>query len=377
MPKPNRPNLDRPKPAKPNRDDEGPRDDDDGGGPLASINAAVSARWRGAEPTESELEACREQASQDTERQLHCWNGKRSDRPECKFVGSQNIPFYARCGIADWPWVAGVCRVEREEGNFGRENGSDSNYYYQGIVGAKHLAQRELLALGRNDDAEDVRRAIRSNLSWDVIAAIPAPRLRDVVNEAGEERTVEARKVKVQITVAVSGNRYTVKERGGEARLSTDNSHSITLANEMARDDGLGLTPDEVATMQAAIQGDVDAARTVAGFMFGTIQTPDTAWRWRLRRTTEGAESIYFGPFPNPNKPIRTVGQAFLDCTYRTMKPSPRGVRKGFATDYQVNIENGMIVAHCKIGDASMPELGGNLLWQVDVEGSDVRFTAG
>ena len=336
---------------------------------LAVLQEAANMRRRGEVPPDRYLQACHGSRGNDDHA---CWNGKRPDRPQCGFAGSQNIPVYARAGLADWEWIGRLCQVEAVEGNMGRENGSCSGFYYSGVIGCKALAQRELASAGRDDQAEACRRAIRSSAAWDCMTALPVPRLRDEVNEGGVWRRGNAVKVKQRIAVAVAGNRWTIHEH--VLGILSDDSHSQFFASEIATPDELGLNKEERQLMQAALAGDVDAARSVASWMFGTIDTPDTQWQWRLRRTTQGTESIFFGIYPSPYKPVRTVTQQLLDGTHRGMKPSAENVHSN-AAGYHVEIDGGGIIrASCDVGSADLAELQGDVIWQVDVHGSEVRF---
>lgn len=343
---------------------------------LAPLSRAVEARRAGRMPDPEDLAACRKARWKAPD--LRCWNGRRSDRPECGFFGSQNIPFYAETGLANWEWIAGICRLDREEGLFGHELGSPGAFYYGGIIGCKRLALRELLRAGRQE-AEAVRRSIHASLAWDALTAVPTPRRQDVLNAGGDlvrtENPAKPGKL-ARATVAVAGNRWTVKARG---KLTSEDSHSVVLqaALEPKTSAGFGLTETDRSLLERTVDGDPAAAEVVAGWMFGTIDTPDKRWRWRLRRTRDGAESVFFGPWPNPHKPCRTATQVTNGGTWTSMQPARKGVNRGWAGIYEVEISGGMIRATCAKGSAELPELGGEILWHVDVVGKDVRFTAG
>lgn len=344
-------------------------------GELAPLTRAVQARIAGEEPSPADLAVCKELSRLPDD--LLCWNGQRSDRPQCGPQGSQNIPIHAMAGLGPegYERIAQVCRIEAEEGNFGKENGSPSSFYYGGVVGCKQLAFRELGRLGQADDAESVRRAIRSNLAWDAISSYPVARMRDEVNEAGQIRTAVALRPKRKVTVAVSGMRWTPKER---ATLTSEDSHSEVLVTAL----GGGfpaLTDEEASPLRATVDGDLAAAREVASWMFGTIDTPEpraVRWKWRLRRTTLGAESVFLGSWPNPMKPMRVVTHITRDGFWKGMRPSPKRASAGWARDFKVSIEDGIIHSSCVDGEAEQPELGGDIVWQVEVDGSQVRFDA-
>ncbi len=343
---------------------------------LEPLTRAVEARREDRDPDPADLEACTNARWKAPD--LRCWNGHRSDRPECGYFGSQNIPFYAEAGLAHWAWIADVCRLDREEGIFGHELGSPGAFYYGGIIGCKRLALRELRKAGQKQDAEAVRRSIQASLAWDAMTAIPSPRRLDVLNAGGDiVRTENPRPAKkAGVTVAVAGNRWSVKSRG---KLTSEDSHSTVLqaALDPRTSPGFGLAEEDRSLLERTVNGDPAAAEVVAGWMFGTIDTPDKRWRWRLRRTTDGVESIFFGPWPNPHKPCRTATQVTNEGAWSSMQPARKGVNRGWAGNYGVEISGGVIRATCAKGSAELPELGGEVIWQVDVEGKDMRFTAG
>lgn len=362
-----------------------------GEGALEPINRAFRARISGRMPSARDLDVCRKHSGQDLERQLQCWNGGvrriAGRRVDCGHYGSGNIPWYAHVALNRVSHCGALCRVEEAEGIFGREIGSDAEYYYGGVFDAKRWAMRELASRGDEAAAAVVRRVLRAALAWDAIAALPVARLLDVAIFAGDREGYTAEKDDPHVCVAVSGNRYTPKVRKRRG-LSTDNSHSLTLAEQLGLADArpglpLVLSADEVRIATACLDGNVDAAREVASWMLGTIdfpavdEVPDVRWRFRLRRTTEGAESVWLGPWPNPHKPSRTVGQVFHDGTMRSMSPAPNRGAKWGSGKYHVEISGGEINATCGTGEAVVAELGGEVLWQVDVVGQDVRFTAG
>lgn len=344
-------------------------------GALAPLSEGVLRRRRGQEPTDEQVRLALKNRWKallpNGDVDLHCWNGKSSERPECNWVGSQNIPFYCWAVLADWRAIAACCRVEAKEGNFGRENGSVSSFYHGGVIGCKLDAERELTKAGLDAEAADVKRAIRSNLAWSAIAAVSAPRLRDEVNEAGKWRRTENPPLGRRLTVPVAGMRWSIK---GRSKMTSEDSPSETLANELAAADDYGLTLKEAEIMRRCIAGDAGAAKDVAWMMFGTIETTTNTWKWRFRRTTEGGEALYLGQFPNGLKPMRVVTQVTLDGTWRGMRPSPEKQNNKWATGFEVEIKGGVIHARCVAGEASLPELGGEVLWQVDVEGSKVYF---
>lgn len=355
------------------------KDDRMAQGAFVPLERAVSARRSNTQPTAADLKLCDKYAWNHPD--LRCWNGRRADRLDCNFVGSQNIPVYAEAGRGNWDFFVQLAEVWREEGNFGKEIGAPSAFYYSGVLGCMLLAQRELARLGRTRDAETVRLAIRSALAWDTIVALPVTRTHDeaLYGDLKGGRTVTAQlpvRVKgpqpARLTVAVSGMRWSTK---GRAVLTSEDAHSATLSAELASVDALGLTREEIDTARRCVGGDVQAAREVCGWMYGTIDTPDTQWGFRLRRTELGVESIYLGPWPNPMKPCNVLCQVTWDGLWRTMRPIPETKIGNWASGFKVEVnDSGMVKAECVAGRAEMKELGGKVLWEVGVRGSQVMF---
>lgn len=344
-------------------------------GALEPLTRAVQARRNGREPTAPDLAACRKAAWKRPD--LRCWNGKRPDRPECDWPGSQNIPVWAAAGLADWDFFVALARLWRTEGVFGREIGSPGSFYYSGVLGCFLMAYRALTAQGRAGDAEEVRLAVRAALAWDAICCLPITRTHDEVRYGDPdggvlvEATLPADRTKgpqpPPYAVAFTGNRWSTK---GRALLTHEDAHSPMV--EKALRGECELTPDEIGAFEACIKGDAKAATVVSWMMYGTIDTPDTKWRFELTRTDLGVQSVFFGPYPNPMKPLMTVAQVTHDGMWRGMRPSPERQVGNWAAGYRVEIANGVIRAECEAGYAEIPELGGGVLWQVRVEGSKV-----
>jgi hypothetical protein len=228
--------------------------------------------------------------------------------------------------------------------------------------------------MGQREDAEAVRLAIRSNVAWDAMSSYPTPRLHDEVNEAGEIMTADAKRPKRSITVAVAGMRWSTK---GRAAMTSEDAHSEVLVSALKGEFSC-LTDEEVKLLKRTVDGDVQAAGQVASWMFGTIDTPEpnaVVWKWRLRRTTLGAESVFLGQFPNPMKPMRVVTSIDREGNWRGMRPSPHKTQSGWAQGFKVGIEDGMIFASCSAGSAEQKELGGDIVWEVMIEGKDVQFS--
>lgn len=321
-------------------------------------------------------------------------------------AGSKNIPIFGAAACGRFEDIAKVCEVERTQGLWGLEHGAPGLYYYE-VLAAKLLAYRDLPS--SHPLRETVRQNIRAALAWDALIALPVGRLQDEVVIAG-------RKVKATpgleggVTVAISGNRWT-PEGGRNRDITSDDSHSAILAwaldwegrvnrapkqvkgtmagllgvkryAESTKPELWGLTAEERETLKATVRGDAAAARTVAErYLWGTKPArlpkhPDP-WNFRLRRTSEGVESVFFGPWPNPNKPARSVTQVTKDGAWLGLQPSSNKTKP--AEGYRVEIREGRIYVSSaqSRGEHFLPELGGDLLWEVSIVGQGIKFTPG
>ena len=321
-------------------------------------------------------------------------------------AGSKNIPIFGAAACGRYDDIAKVCEAERTQGLWGLEHGAPGLYYSE-VLAAKLLAYRDLPSSHRL--RETVRRNIRAALAWDALIAFPVGRLKDEVVIAGGIKTAEPG-LNDGITVGISGNRWT-PEGGRNRNITSDDSHSAVLAwaldwqpratrapkqvkgtmagllgvkryAEPTKPELWGLTAEERETLTATVRGDAKAARTVAEqYLWGTkpIKLPDhpDPWTFRLRRTSEGVESVFFGPWPNPNKPARSVTQVKKDGTWLGLQPSRNKTKP--AEGYRVEVRDGRIYVSSaqSRGEHFLPELGGNLLWEVSVVGQKISFTPG
>lgn len=351
-------------------------------GAMLPIIRAANAQIAGNSPAPADLEIALRQNPPISG--LKCWNGFKSRG--CRPYGSQNHPFIAAAGSGNWKWIAAACEMESREGNFGRENGSCSGLYYGMIVECKAGALKYLAG----DDYQAVRLALRSNIAWDVLTAVPVARLKDEIHYSNETEWAnnKSKRLPLSPTVAVSGMRWTAVKRG--AGLTSQDSHSETLRAVLANPPKYGLTTEETLLIRQVIyEADPVAAKTVSSWMFGTIDQPEVQWAWTLRRTTMGAESICHGPSPNPHKPCRTytsIEQGIERGTgtwigtvglWRGMQPAARDAKKGWAHDYKVRISDKDVIASCRAGEARITRLSGKTLWQVEIRGMEVEFKTG
>ena len=105
-------------------------------------------------------------------------------------------------------------------------------------------------------------------------------------------------------------------------------------------------------------------------------ETPSKTWEFRLRRFDKGAESVNLSQRPHHYKHCLTVAQIDASGTYRMMQAMPRGTTqmKWGPEEYRVETVDGTIRAHCRTGDATIPEMTGSLLWECVVRGRSVFF---
>lgn len=337
-------------------------------GAMLPLIRAANAQIAGHKPSPADLAAALK--DNPTIAGLKCWNGFKSRG--CRPYGSQNHPFIAACGSGNWKWIAAACEMERSEGNFGRENGSCSGLYYGTIVQCKMGALQHLTG----DEYQTVRLAIRSNIAWDVMTAVPVARLKDEIHYSNEVERAnnKSKRLPLSPTVAVSGMRWTAIKRG--TGLTSQDSHSETLRAVLSNPPKYGLTTEETLLIRQVIyEADPVAAKTVSRWMFGTIDQPEVQWDWTLRRTSLGAESICHGPNPNPHKPCRTYTSIEHETgLWRGMQPAARDAKKGWAHDYRVEIDEKEVRASCKAGQAKIERLKGDVLWTVEVRGGEVKF---
>ena len=97
--------------------------------------------------------------------QLQCWNGHHPDREECGSPGSQNHPIYAAYVLGFYDWLVAVARVWLTEGVFGIELGAPGSYYCAKVLQTLLAAERDLRRMGRHEDAEVIRLAVRAALA--------------------------------------------------------------------------------------------------------------------------------------------------------------------------------------------------------------------
>jgi hypothetical protein len=342
---------------------------------LAPLNAAVAARMAGRVVTASDLRfAAKYRWPHGLD--LSTW-ATRGD--------SENHSVYAAAAFADWPFLAALARWWREHGLFGSEAGCDNRYYSSGVVEVMLFACRELLKAGALDEAEAIRAAVRAHYAWLALASVPTTRVRDhLVTGAGivtGTRPAPRRGKAASLpglSVAPAGNRF----HGPASRawgLTTDDAGSEILWAAIQSPQKYALTETESIYLLDAVRGVKASAQEVSSWLFRTL----AGWRWTLRRLVPdangeggGAERVFWAGDrgPNPNKPARAVGQVLPDGTYRGLQPSPRN-DPGWSAGWTVSEESGLYTASCAGGSASLPKLGGETLWTVEIENGEVKFS--
>ncbi len=342
-----------------------------------------------------------------------CWNG--SNDPSCGngfAIGSQNHPVMAAMGWGDYKWIAELCRWEKGHGIFGRELGAPA-YYFANVVACKLIALRDARAAGAYADAKDIAESLRCVWAYDALVAAATPRKNCWINLHGQIYTNAGDAAGYDgLTVAAAGDRWHT-----ETNISSDahgifltwaidwQPRSITPNKNLLTSNGkwwmentaqltgvayynlttdpevFGLNAAERQKLRDVVNGDVNAALWAAQVVanFGTWKDPnvpvaDCFHKIRMRKTTLGAEIIYFNA-TNGNKPCQAATQIFNNGDYKSIRPNfyhGTGANNG----YTCWVANGLIQADAP-GDGayvSMPEMGGAVLWEVNIDGSVVEF---
>lgn len=336
-------------------------------------------------------------------RDFRCWNG-------CPYVGSQNIPVIAAAAAGDFTWVAALARHERLEGLYGHEVGSPG-FYFAAVQDAKMVALRDARRAGDIEAAAALALALRASWALDALVAIETPRASTWADLGGDGEVEGAGNAGTYLglTVAVAGNRWNGSGRGerwldGDAHgpalswaldwsprrqpaggtLRNPRPGRGTVAAFLAGVDAFeaptapevwGLTSAERNVLQRVVRGDVEAAREAAEWLsdFGLLRQ----WTFTLTRTTAGAQMIFWGPYPNPNKPPHASTSISTNGAWRTIRPSRWG-RGSTIWDYRVDLQEGDVVASVRdTPPVRMPLLAGELLWEVTLAAGDVRWRGG
>ncbi|MHB1459355.1 MAG: hypothetical protein ACYC0V_20790 [Armatimonadota bacterium] len=320
-------------------------------------------------------------------------------------VGSQNLPMIARAAIGDHKWMADLARLERKEGIFGRELGSPGFYFSMPMV-SKMVSLRDARKSGAKKDAEAIRLSLRAVWAYESLLAVNTPRRSTWMNASGDVLKGKGDSSWYKgLTIAVAG------ERWHSDRFLDHDDHGVFLSwaldwpqrsNTKIRNPGakpggwwadavahlikktsytaasssepFGLTDDERAVLRRVIEGDSEAVEQAVEWIreFGVYEKNDI----RIRRTTEGTEVVFFKT-SNGNKPAHAATSVTTKGVWRTIRP---GFYKGVGANkgYRVWIENKTVYAEAESGfgrKVSMPELGGDLLYEVELKGRESKLT--
>jgi len=339
-----------------------------------------------------------------------CWNGNVGCNNNYA-IGSQNHPVIAEAARGNYQWVAALCRYEKQHGIFGRELGAPA-YYFANVLAAKMVALRDARAAGNYSDAKDIAESLRCVWALNALIAIPTARKNvwqnlhgQIYTNAGDQSWYTG------LTCASAGDRWHTETNinhdthgeylswaldwPGRSNSSNNllNSNGKWWGEITAQLGGLpyftqsmapevfGLNAAERQKLQDVVNGDVNAAKWAAQVVagFGTWKDPNVPVqncyvKMRIRRTSLGAEMVYFNS-TNGNKPTQAATQVLFNGDYNSIRPANyHGV--GANNGYTCWVANGLIQADCP-GDGayvSMSELGGNIDWQMDVDGSVLVF---
>lgn len=342
-----------------------------------------------------------------------CWNGDMSCNNKYA-IGSQNHPVMAAMGWGDYKWMAQLCRYEKGHGIFGRELGAPA-YYYANVVACKIMALRDARAAGAYTDAKDISESLRCSWAYDALVAAATPRKNCWINLHGQIYTNSGDAATYNgLTVAAAGDRWHTEDNissdshgiflswaldwqprstspsknlltsnGGWWQENTAHCTGVPYYNQATDPEAFGLTAADRQKLVDCVNGDASAALYAAQIVanFGTWKdpgvfqlVPDCYHKIRMRKTSLGAEIIYFNA-TNGNKPCQSATQIFNNGDYKSIRPNfyhGTGANSG----YTCWVANGLIQADAP-GDGayvSMPEMGGTILWQVDIDGSEVKF---
>lgn len=365
---------------------------------LADLNDALAARARGAEISSADPRV----APHLWRRPLEHWNGVPSAGGRSA-IGSQNTPVIAAAAAGDYRWTAALSDLEAREGIFGRELGAPGYYTTHTLV-ARMVALRDARAAGDEAAAAAITRSLRGVWSYFALAAVATPRTSTYSDLGGTVRRGPGDAgVYLGLTVALVGERwknggYTEHDDvgtllswaidwtprsvyAGNGRQNRGSWWPAVVAALADVDDYrsptaaavFGLEDREREVLRAAAAGDVGAARTAATWLeaAGGI---GPWYRVTLLRTTEGVEAVFYRSY-NGNKPAHAATTVTTAGAWSTAAPSTRCC--GANQALEVWRDGGRIFARSRDGaTVSIEEIGGALVYQVDIEGAAVGFTA-
>lgn len=301
------------------------------------------------------------------DKQLPKWN---------QFGGSQNIPVIAKAAASDFQWIARMCDIWKREGLFGTELGSPGFYYssvcdclISGLKDARNARDRAAIS--------SISQALRAIWAFDSLTALPTPKISTSVTFADQTFMGGGNSKKYSgLTCAVAGNRWNPEDY--DRWIDSDiHGYYLSIALDYFPRSGpfnrngalasllgirrftdhatpalVGLTEGERSVLLATVNGDPKAAAQAAAWFaeFGPLHT-HVFWSFRAVRSASATQQVFYGPYPNPNKPCMAITTLQADGTWTAMTPCANR-KKGIVSGYQVveNEETGTYVASVNEG---------------------------
>lgn len=284
--------------------------------------------------------------------------------------GSENIAVGAAAAAGRYDLVAAMCMFAVIAGLFGSEAGSASSFYFGYVISAVMVALRDARAAGEIAMVAAMERWLLAVWAWEALVSVRIP---------GDGGAAAA--------IAGNRNKHGVEDSGHRGEIL---AHALDLPrpgkgvrasaaclslcgtkkyNQTTAPEPWGLNAETRALLVDVVDGDKAAAREAVALMLGT-QPSD---RWELLRTTEGAQKIFFG-MPNGNGPAIAAGKVYADGRKQeTLEPEDRVENSN--PEWRVERDGCAIRASVRgRPEVAMAEIGGDVLWRVTVEGTNVHF---
>ena len=330
-------------------------------------------------------------------RDFTCWN----DPQACgqPGLGSQNEPVLAACAVGDYGWIAALAVKEKQDGFFGREIGSPG-FYFHSVVAAKmaalHMARQasDTLAVDR------LMQNLRAIWTYEALLAVDTPRVSGRADLSGVVQFVGGDTGSYDgLTVAVAGERwksvdYLTHDVHGEfLSWAIDWPRARMPGNKNTVQDGrwwddivgfvahqtdyrttpnplyFGLNLHQRDVLNDVVAGNLSAvAEAIQWLRPGNL---NYRYDTRIRRTTLGTEVIFYKA-TNGNKPPHGA-TSITNAGYWSTIRAGKGA-KGGALGHRIEIVNGTIYNYTTDPDgntASMPELGGSVIYEIWMTGGD------
>lgn len=354
-------------------------------GQPVDFNSAHQKRWKGGS------------------RNFTCWN----DPQLCNQsgLGSQNEPVLAACAVGDYGWIAALAVKEKQDGFFGREIGSPGFYFYS-VVAAKMAALH--MARQANDQVavDRLMQNLRAIWTYEALLAVDTPRVSGRADLSGVVQNVGGDTGSYDgLTVAVAGERwkstrYLTHDAHGEflswaldwprARMP-GNKNTVQEATSRGWDDIVGIVTGRTDyrsstnplffglnlhqrdVLRGVVEGDVSAVAEAVPWL--RPANLNHRYNTRIRRTTLGTEVIFFN-VTNGNKPPHGA-TSMTDAGHWSTIRAGKG-NSGAALGHQIVISGGTIYNYTSDpdgGTASMPELGGSVIYEVWLTGGNSTQT--